>query len=208
MLRNAPRDLGIHHGGLVDGRAGGFHYGSIAVAREFRSNTSCLRHHCGSHVEVARRDASMKTIDRAGIEKRCQIAAAKAADRGATYKQLQVRFCVGPRVVADALKRSAGEWKAVLAVRPGASSLRWEYLVVKVMRQQAGTGRQVTVKQKVEGEMSMRDVAAGTVQAVLDEHGTAGWELVSSMLVGQDEGAGKWLYELHFKREGGLERKL
>jgi len=140
-------------------------------------------------------------MDRAGIEKRARIAAAKAADGTLTYAQLQARFGAGPRVVADALKRPAGEWEAMLGrvAGPGARE-KWEYKVVKVSRKVLADRKTIEVKVKDEADAEFGKANAGTVQAVLDARGADGWELVASFVTLQDEASGARVYELHFKR--------
>jgi len=143
-------------------------------------------------------------MDRAGIEKRAKIAAAKAADGSLTYVQLQARFGAGPRVIADALKRPAGDWEALLGrVTSPVTREKWEYKVVKVSRKVHADSKVIEVKVKDEGDAEFGKTNVGSVQAVLDKRGAEGWELVSSMVTLQDEASGARVYELHFKRRAG-----
>jgi len=136
-------------------------------------------------------------MKRLEIEIRARIAEASEATPGMSYQALIEKFHTSSRVVADALGRSSGEWRAMLG-EPGLP--RWEYMVGQV-KPILSKGKMV-YEWHQEGLGNPELLEADGLFDVLNQFGGDGWELVSLVLVKRENKEPRFTgtYELAFKR--------
>ncbi len=134
-------------------------------------------------------------LRRSGIQRRLDICTAREADPDITYRELEAKFLVSSRIVADALKMGRETWESMLAPAslPAAHATQGESLAVQrqgaprvrcgsqyramLIEPLAGRGDPPPFRYRI-GDQDWQQAETPGIDGLLGDLAKDGWELV------------------------------
>nr|MDO8108936.1 hypothetical protein [Candidatus Sigynarchaeota archaeon] len=173
-----------------------------------------------------RRQGMASKLKRTGIQRRLDICKAREADPDITYRQLQTKFLVSSRIVAQALKGGRATWERMLAgpSAPGTplassaaptvasasdfpsfpATVGTAHYLAATIEPQQGRGDPPPFRYRAAGEQDWHQIDAIGIDGLLATLASQGWELVYMGRVGFGHGTSAFggAYECIFKARG------
>lgn len=156
-------------------------------------------------------------LRRSGIQRRLAICEAREADPDLTYREIEAKFLVSSRIVADALKMGRETWEAMLAPasrpaglaeqgidggaqsihRPGSPAARYLAITIEPV---AGRGDPPPFRYKAASQ-DWQQAASPGIEGLLCDLAAKGWKLVYMGRIGLGHAAAAFggAYECVFK---------